>query len=176
MCRKMRKSTAIAIPVLIVCGIVAVGYHFQVFILRNTKSDQLIFLRVVKPGNTFLLKYLHSVELSDVWERFAIDADHKVVLTETRFQGQGAGLPTSLSGNEKLIREGDWFTITGMNRRVALIYWRVQPEWNNRFSYGNEAELNLSQQLGDALVLIEVQEMKLFTWLYFRLSADLHYS
>ena len=176
MCRKMRRSAAIAIPILIACGIVAAEYHLQVFIIRNAKSEQLIFLRMVKPGNTFLLKYLHSVELSDVWDRFVIDADHEFVLTETRFQGQGAGLPTSLSGNEKLIREGDWFTITGMNRRVPLIYWRVQPEWNNRFLYGNEAELNLSQQLGDALVLIEVQEMKVVTWLYYHLSAAIQYS
>jgi hypothetical protein len=35
------------------------------------------------------------------------------VLTETSFQGQGAGLPYSLSPGEKLHREGDWFRITG---------------------------------------------------------------
>lgn len=165
--REMRKPSVIIISILIVCGIVAAGHTLWVFTLRN--DNTIIFLRVVKPKDTFLLKYLHSVALSDVWERFVIDNDYEFVLTETRFQGQGAGLPTSLSGNEKLTREGDWFKITGMNRMVPLIYWRVQAKWKNRLYFRNEPEMNLSRLLGDALILLEVEKMKSASWLYHRM-------
>jgi len=162
----MRKPAVIIISILVACGIVAAGHNLWVFTLRN--DNTIIFLRVVKPKDTFLLKYLHSVALSDVWERFVIDKDYEFVLTETRFQGQGAGLPTSLSGNDKLTREGDWFNITGMRRVVPLIYWRVQAKWNNRLYFRNEPEMNLSRLLGDTLIRVEVEKMKSVSWLYHR--------
>ena len=163
----MRKTVVLTLAC-IVCGIVAAAYPLRVLTLRN--NDNIIVLHIVKPKNTFLLKYLHSVALSDVWERFVIDSDCRIVLIETKYQGQGAGLPTSLSGNEQLTREGKWFRITGMNRVVPLISWRVEKRWHNRFRFDNEGEKDISRIVGDALVLIRVEEMKLLSWLGYRIA------
>lgn len=165
----MRKPGIIIIFTIVVGGIVAAGVTVHVLTLRD--NDTIVFIRTVKPADTFLLKYLHSVSLTDVWERFKINSDFDLVLTETRFKGQGAGLPIDLSNGEKLVRKDDWFIISGMNRKIPLLYWRVQMPWQDRFRFGNEPEINFSERLGDILLLIQIEEMKVVTSLYYRLTV-----
>jgi hypothetical protein len=94
-----------------------------------------------------------------------------MVLTETRFQGQGTGLPYSPAEGEELHRQGDWFQITGMHRVVPSISWRVQSQWRNRFRFGNDSELDLSAGIGEALILIRVQKMSMVSYLGARLQS-----
>jgi len=158
----MGKPVAV-ILVLVICGTLVAIYPLRALVLST--EDKIISLQIVKPNDTFLLGYLHSVELSDVWDRFLIDSDYRIVLTETMFQGQGAGLPSSLSGNERLTRDGKWFRITGMKRIVPLIHWRVGAKWHNRFRYLDKEEKDVSKMVGDALVLIKVRKMSMLSWL-----------
>jgi len=167
----MRKSGIRIVLAMLVCGLVAASTGLQVLTLRD--HDAIRFIRAVEPGETFLLKYLHSVSLTDVWERFAIGADDKLVLTETRFKGQGAGYPTDLSAGETLVREGGWFIITGMHRKIPLLYWRVQTPWRNRIRFESEPEIDLSRMVGEALILIQVEEMKAIAWAYHRLVLEI---
>ena len=160
------RKTAVGILVVAACSLAAAAYPLRALTLRD--GDAIIFRRLVRPGDTFLLKYLHSVALSDVWERFTIDRDYRLILTETRFKGQGAGLPTDLSGNEKLTRQGEWFIISGMTRAVPSLYWRIQRQWEDRFRFGNEPEHNISQRVGAALVLIQVERIMLGAYLGYR--------
>ncbi len=127
-------------------------------------ADKILWLKLVRPGDTFQLGYKHSIVLSDVWESFVFDPEYRIVLTETRFQGQGGGLPHNLSPGEHLMREGRWFHITGMKRVVPSIYWRVQKDWHNRFRFKEEPEINISAQVGDGLIHIQVQEIYFFRW------------
>jgi hypothetical protein len=154
--------------VILLSGILALGAFlllYPIWVLICTKNDQVIFLRVVKPGDTFQLAYLHSVAWSDVRDFFRIDAEYRLVLTETLFQGQGAGLPYNLGKGEELHREGDWFHIKGMRRVVPSIFWRVQSQWHDRFRFGNEPELNISAQVEEGLVHIQVQKVNIAAWL-----------
>jgi len=164
----MRKYV-VAVLILVACGVFVAGYPLRVLVL--SADGAIVSLHVVKPKDTFLLGYLHSVALSDVWDHFAINSDYRIVLTETMFQGQGAGLPTSLSGSERLVRDGKWFRITGMRRVAPCIHWRVGAKWHNRFRYDNEDEQDISAMVGNALVLIQVQKMRLLSWLGYRLTG-----
>jgi hypothetical protein len=87
------------------------------------------------------------------------------VLIETRFQGQGTGLPSNLAPGEELHREGDWFRISGMRRVIPAISWRIQSQWRNRFRFGNDSDQDLSAKIGDALILIRIQKMSAFSFL-----------
>ena len=148
--------------VILLSGILGLGaflFLYPIWVLTLTKNDQIIFLRSAKPGDTFQLAYLHSVALSDVRDFLLIDSEHRIVLTETRFQGQGTGLPYNTTKGEKLLREGDWFRLTGMQRVFPSIFWRVQSQWRNRFRFGNDSESDLSARIGDALIHIQIQKI-----------------
>jgi hypothetical protein len=154
--------------VALIAGIFGLGlfvFLYPVWVLSLAENDRVIFWSRVKPGDTFQLAYLHSIALSDVKDFFSIDADYRIVLTETRFQGQGTGLPSNLAQGEQLHREGDWFQITGMHRVIPSISWRVQSQWRNRFRFGNDSESDLSSKIGDALVHIRVQKMNVASYL-----------
>lgn len=148
--------------ILLVSGVIGLGVFFFSYpleVLTLTKDDRILFFKRVDPGDTFQLAFLHSIALSEVKDFFLIDAEYRMVLTETWFQGQGTGLPYSPAQGERLHREGDWFRITGMQRVVPSIFWRVQSQWRNRFRFGSDSESDLSGSIGDALIHIRVQKM-----------------
>jgi hypothetical protein len=148
-----------------VLGLAAVLFLYPVGVLTLSQNGRVLLWRTAKPGDTFQLAFLHSVALSDVREFFHIDSEYRLVLHEIRFQGQGAGLPYNLAKGEQLHREGDWFRITGMQRTVPSVAWRVQSQWQDRFRFGHEPELNLSTQMGNGLVHIQAQKSNLAAWL-----------
>jgi hypothetical protein len=159
----MRKGIVLLSGVLV---LVAFLFLFPIGILTLTKSDgQIIFSRMVRPGDAIQLAYLHSVALSEVREYLVIDAEYRLVLFETRFQGQGTGLPYNAAEGEQLLREGDWFRVTGMKRVYPYIFWRVQAQWHDRFRFREDPELNLSARVGNGLIHIQAQKMSLVSWL-----------
>jgi len=135
-------------------------------------AHETLSLRVVKPGDTFSLGYRHSVARSDVWDHFRIDSAYRMVLTETQFQGQGAGLPGGEAKQEKLVRDGRWFRLTGMERVVPVLFWRVDAKWNNRLRFKDEKEQNLSARAGNSLVRIQVRKINSWEWLAYRLTGQ----
>jgi hypothetical protein len=149
-------------------------FVYPLHLLVLEKNDNWIFVRVVQPGNTFSLAYLHSVTLSDVWENFKIDRDYRIVLTETRFQGQGAGLPSAGLPNERWTREGDWFHITEMNRVVSTpLLWRADSQWRSRFQFSGKKEEYIASQVGDGLIKIDICRSNVLRWLLYRLKSHL---
>jgi hypothetical protein len=166
----MRRLTLLQRTRWILLGILLAGgtgislYPLSVLLL--TGGDQVIALRIVRPGDTFRLGFLHSIARSDIWDRFTIDPQYRIVLIETRFQGQGTGIPYGAAEGETLIREGDWFRLTGMKRVVPALDWRVGAEWRNRFRFGDEPEIDLSAKIGDRLVQVRIEKMMAIAWLW----------
>ncbi len=158
-------------------GVIGLGlggflFLYPLKVLTLTTDDRIVFCRIVHPGDTFQLAFLHSIALSEVRDTFSIDDEYRIVLTETRFQGQGTGIPANPAPGEQLLREGDWFRITGMKRPMPSISWRVQSQWHNRFRFNGEAETDLSSKIGDALIRIRVQEISPAAYLLGSLQAE----
>jgi hypothetical protein len=159
--------------IVLLSGVISLGaflFFYPLEVLTLTKDEQILFCTKVNPGDTFQLAFLHSIALSEVRDLFLIDAEYRMVLTETRFQGQGTGLPYTPGPGEQLLREGDWFRITGMRRVLPSISWRVQSLWRNRFRFGTDSEADLSSRFGDALIHIQIQKMNPASYLgtYFK--------
>jgi hypothetical protein len=131
-----------------------------------TGGDQVITLRIVRPGDTFSLGFLHSIARSDIWDRFIIDPQYRIVLIETRFQGQGTGIPYGAAEGETLTREGGWFRLAGMKRVLPAVDWRIGAEWHNRFRFGDEPEIDMSAKIGDRLVQLRIEKMRVAAWLW----------
>ena len=157
--------------VTILAGLGACLFFYPLWVLTLSHNDRVLVIRWIRPGDTFQLAFLHSIALSEVRDFFLIDSDSRIVLVETRFQGQGTGLPNGPQEGEKLHREGDWFRISGMRRVVPSISWRVQSQWRNRFRFGNDSEENLSAKIGDSLILIRIQKLSVASYFGARLTS-----
>lgn len=159
---KMRKK--IFFLAACIAGLISLGFLYPVRILSLTAENGIVLFRTIKAGDTFRLGYLHSIALNDVWDGFIIDKDYRIILAETSFQGQGAGLPYGPSPGETWHREERGFRITGMKRAVPFIAWRVQKEWHGRFQFGSEPEIDFSARFGDNLVHIAVRKISAWKW------------
>jgi hypothetical protein len=166
----MRRRLAIVLP-LIGLGLILALYPLRVLSLET--QDRILTRRIVRPGDTFQLGYLHSVAKSDVWDTFQIDSQGQILLVESRFQGQAYGLPGGPEGKEQWTREGDWFRITGMRRVVSSIDWRIQSEWKDRFRFNHESVVDVSAQVGSGLIHIQVEKARFIDWLGFYLQRRL---
>jgi hypothetical protein len=166
----VRKKLAIFLP-LIIAGIILAAHSLTVLSLET--QGKVLFWKMVRPGNTFRLGYLHSVAKSDVWDTFQIDSQGRILLIETRFQGQAYGLPSGPTGQAQWAQEGDWFRITGIHRVLPSIDWRIQSEWKDRFRFQDEPEVDLSAQAGNGLIHIHVKKVRLIYWLGFYLRRSI---
>jgi hypothetical protein len=165
----VRKRILIAGIGLIILGTFLSAYPLHLLVLEKDKNW--VAGKIVHPGDTFSLVYLHSVSLSDVREIFRIDREYRIILTETKFQGQGAGLPSTALPDERWLYEGNWFHIIGMKRIVSSpFFWRVDSQWKSRFQFGRENEQAIASQVGDGLIKIRIQKSNLLAWLLYRLK------
>ena len=168
-CFKNMRKGIIFVATLIGLGACLILY--PLWVLTLSQGDRIVAIHWIRPGDTFQLAFFHSIALSEVRDFFSIDSEYRMVLVETRFQGQGTGLPYNLSPGEQLHREGDWFRISGMRREIPSISWRVQAQWRNRFRFGNNPEADFSTKIGDGLILIRIQKMGVASYFGARLAS-----
>lgn len=151
---------------LITISIIMILFFIPVHTLqfRNSSDGKLIFKQKIQPGYKFTLKYTHSVTLTPVWEIFIIDNKYNVMLIETDFMDQGAGMPYAAFGQEKFINGEGKFRITNMSRMIDTpFYYRIGAIRENIF-YFKDKEINLSTLVGDKLLTIGVYKRNLYNY------------
>lgn len=72
------------------------------------RTGRLLYGSWVRTGESFELRYVHSVERFPVTGRFRVEADHRLRVVETRFARFGAGLPDLLPGVEYEAAAGEF--------------------------------------------------------------------
>lgn len=134
--------------------------------LRETRQETLLFHHYLVPGDTFKTLYIHSLELTPVWEYFRISDQYEILLTDTIYQSSGAGLPIPEYGKDQFIQEGDRFHIMNINRHLPSIFLRTDPAYRNTFFFNDRFRLNLAERVGKAVIHIEIRRegLPVFLW------------
>ena len=132
------------------------------------KEERPVLVRTVRAGDEFSLGYIHSVELSPVRDYFRIDESYRIILCETTFRSLNTGLPSTLAGGERLIREGDHFRISGMNRALPFIDLQVQEKTDNTLLVGGVESFKLHALAGDTLLRIRIHKTHIWGYLYLK--------
>lgn len=86
--------------------------------VKEATGGKILLSARVKPGDTFSLKYIHSVERIPVTGYFAVDGQYWIVVEETAFSSYGAGLP--------ILKKTDDYIITGKEFRQRNINMRMK--------------------------------------------------
>jgi len=153
--------------ILVMISIIIILFSIPVYTLelKTFKEKKIIFKQKIQTGDKFTLKYTHSVALTPVWEIFTINKDYQIVLIETDFLDNGAGLPYAAFGKETFVTEDNKFKIKNMNRIIPIpFYYRVGAIRENIF-YFKDKEVDLSSLLGDKLLTIEINKNNLFNYI-----------
>jgi len=135
--------------------------------LQKTQSREWIFCKIVRPGDMFTTRYTHSVKNRPVWESYTIDAQYRMILNETVYPGTGYGLPVYAGGDEKFSLRPDGFScISNMHRHIPSLLLRVEPQYNNIFSFNKIHTLNLSKILGNGVVDMRVHQSNIVRYVW----------
>jgi hypothetical protein len=163
------KISWIVLIAAVVCSATGFAVSFHVFQIEAVREQRIVFLHIVKPGERFATKYIHSVENSPVWEYFVIDQQFRIVLDETTFGSCNTGLPCVVVGNESFHHEGDHFRISHMNRVLSSLLLWVNDRYDNTLRIGESLEMKLPSLAGNTLLKISIEEMRLFEFVFKRL-------
>lgn len=134
----MLKNNNLNLFLFILLIIIFSFFAFKVTTLQivDYKADEVIWEQKVKNGESFNLKYLHSVAKTPVIEFFEIK-DGKILLTGTEYQSYGAGLPTSAEEGDYIV-ENDKFIIKNIDRFLPEILLRISSNSQHEFNYNNQ--------------------------------------
>jgi len=92
-------------------------------VIRSFKGTPLIRIPV-RQGDIFSLYYIHSVDISPVYEVFAVDVKKGIVLMQSCMKMFGAGFdPWQAHG--KVIEEGGWLKMKGLRVPLGSFLLRV---------------------------------------------------
>lgn len=81
----------------------------------------------VSRGDSFSLRFIHSVHLTPVWENFTVTGIDSMSLISTEYESYGVGMP-SLPSEGKFEQLNDRFRLSGLNRHFTEISLRVWPK------------------------------------------------
>jgi hypothetical protein len=160
------------IPVIVAAALIAVLGLFPVHVLQidALREGSPVFVRIVRPGSEFALGFIHSVELSPVWDYFRVDDSYRIILYETAIRSFNTGLPSTLTGEERLHRERDGFRISGVNRVLPSFDLWVHERTDNTLKVGDES-LKLYSLAGNTLLRISIREACLGEYLYLKVCT-----
>lgn len=148
-------------------------YPVHALEIRVQREDRTLFLRHVRPGFRFALGFMHSVEHCPVWDYLLVDAQYRMVLYKTAFWSSRTGQPYAAFGDEVFAVEGDHFTISNMQRVIPGLQQWVSPKYNNTMKFGEAQSIDLAALAGDTLISIDVQRMRLWTFVTRKLNLIL---
>jgi len=107
---------------LLVLILFSVGFYplFLVLEVVSSNSEKTILAIPVSSGDTFAIRFTHSVQRTPVDEVFSIRGA-KMVLEETIYSSYGAGLPSEIYGSQQFFLENGNFIIKGFDREFKEI-------------------------------------------------------
>lgn len=117
--------------------------------VSNRRAEKVLWRLPVAAGEVFTFAYIHSIELTPVEGRFAVEADGWLRLVETRFPSHGAGLPAQATGRTP----DGWMVVAGSERMPEFSFF-MSPINQARLQVGGSTlDLNARLQPGDVVTV-----------------------
>jgi hypothetical protein len=120
----------------------------------------------VEEGDEFIVKWIHSVELTPWEEIFRIDSNNNIILDRTRFQQFGAGVP-DFAGKTVEIKDG-YITYGEINQKIPLLPYGISNFAKHTLVF-NDVEYPLYELVPDGdRINIYTENISLLKYLYIK--------
>jgi hypothetical protein len=135
--------------------------------LRDAKDNRWIWLVAVVPGDTFSIRYTHSVYQRPVWDIYFVDFRYRMILEETVFPAYSYGFPFATAKDQVFrVREDGNFSISNIKRHIPSLHLRVQRQYDNILTLNGKTELNLSSSVGNGIIEVKIHTLNRILFLY----------
>jgi hypothetical protein len=124
---------------------------FTALEIVDGRDERVAFCSRVRPGEEFVISFVHSVNRRPVYDTLRVEADH-LIIVKSRFDTFGAGMPEASTGEGTLsVADGGWLEWT-VNQPVPEITVRVGRAADHTLDLkGREIRLSALAEPGSAL-------------------------
>ena len=165
MCRKKNKSSqlkifclAAAVMVLFL-ALLPGGFELTISPVQGGKP---LLCCAIKPGESFVLHYIHSVNESPIWETHTIDKKGIICLLEERFLAFSAGMG-HWPGHGTLTVRGKYQVIENINKPIGPFVLRIAGEKSQHIIICRNIEVNLSRIAAGEAVRVAAGSISMLT-------------
>ncbi len=138
--------------------------NIPVLTLEHFQKDSIIMTFKVDENDEFIVKWIHSVELTPWEEIFRIDSENNIILDRTRFQQFGAGVP-DFAGKTVEVKDG-YITYGEINQKMPLLPYGISDFAKHTFVFkSKEYELYKLVEDGDRINFY-TERISLIQYLY----------
>jgi hypothetical protein len=116
----------------------------------------------LKHGETFTIRYNHSVEHAPIWETHSVDAQGHIYIEEERYVKFGAGMG-KMPGVGRMVRRGPYEVIEGMHMPTGDFVLRIGSPGVDHTLIWQGHEINLSKIAPHVAVQFKAQPI---SWLH----------
>lgn len=156
-----------AVAVLALYGFAAWPAQLALTITEGTTGRVVHAIRV-QPGETFLIRYFHSVHRTPVEEHYRISAGEEMVLHRLVYESYGIGNPSGTEEAEQFRMEDGKLILEGMNRRFTSFRLRIaQITGSQELIIGGKREPFSAWSRPGSLIVLEVKRVShWFLWMH----------
>ncbi|MGM0379686.1 MAG: DUF1850 domain-containing protein [Bacillota bacterium] len=125
--------------ILILLIFIIISFYFikiPVLTLKHFQKDKILYSVYINEKDEFLVKWIHSVELTPWEEIFRIGKNKEIILDRTRFKQFGAGVPDKANG--KIIYKNGYIIYDNINRKISLIPYAISKLAKHTFIIKNK--------------------------------------
>lgn len=134
----------------------------QALVFVQPDEDTLLCYVPIGIGDTFKIKYKHSIHLTDVIESYQITKENEIRQYELEYEDFAIGMPSEVSEGEHFeIKDGKYY-IRNMNRTFENFVLRVGKVRANHTFINEEVSFPLSRAIEPGTrVRIQVKKLNL---------------
>jgi len=156
----MKKIIFIGLILVLVSFFISVS----VLTLEHFQNDSIVMTFKVDEKDEFIVKWIHSVELTPWEEIFRIDSENNIVLDRTRFQQFGAGVP-DFAGKTVEIKDG-YITYGEIDQKIPLLPYGISDFAEHTFVF-KDKEYKLYKMVPDGdRINIYTEKISFIEYLY----------
>ena|SRR5660397_129139 len=144
--------------------LLTVFINVPVLTLEHFQEDKIIMTFKVDEDDEFIVKWIHSVELTPWEEIFRIDSENNMILDRTRFQQFGAGVP-DFAGKTVEIKDG-YITYGEINQKMPLLPYGISAFAEHTFVF-KDTDYELYKMVPDGdRINFYTERLSLIEYLY----------
>ena len=134
-----------------------------VLTLEHFQKNKILYSFYINENDEFLVKWIHSVELTPWEEIFKISKNKEIILDRTRFKQFGAGVPDKANG--KIIYKNGYIIYDNINRKISLIPYGISKLAKHTFIIKNKT-IKLYKLVNDGdRINIYIEKVNIFEYI-----------
>lgn len=153
----------VLLTLIVLLAIISINIPYkQALVFLTPENNDILCYVPIATGETFKIKYKHSIHLSDVFESYKVTESHKIRQYELEYEDFAIGMPSEAADGETFEMKDGKYYIKNMTREFAQFDLRLGQVRANHTLIYEDITYPLSKAIEPGTrVRIKIEEISL---------------